>query len=254
MPLRQPPDPQNYPSGLGPNGRVVPGVWQQLGQQFIGKWDSNNRTFVIHSQHITYPNDTRQILKLGPPSSLPGWPELLEKWGLQVLETAGFINDTSWRNSRPTDIKGKYYVLHNDGPIHPVLRRNMWDGMSDELWHAMQPALFLATAILDEPDTLNFLDGLMVPSHEMRSTWIPHIGRCAFFRTSDINNAGGNTAKKWADVFQKVVDMRQYVRWSIAPDASLQVGQQHLVGYTQPQVNGRPGARTGYASDISNRY
>lgn len=93
--------------------------------------------------------------RLGYPSTREGWHPLIFKWGLQVLDAAGFINfeTTKPHTYNPT---GYWESKRNRSGtlaerIHPVLRKEMWHLFTDEEYKTIMPALLLATAILDDP-------------------------------------------------------------------------------------------------------
>jgi hypothetical protein len=111
--------------------------------------------------------------RLGPPSGIPDYPHLLEKYGVQVLAAAGFlnhkINQTSnhingrlafkpWRRNDALDVEAR---------IHPVFEQRKWDGITERQYFLMLPALQLATAILDDPITLSYFHALAMPSGSM---------------------------------------------------------------------------------------
>ncbi|KAI5203943.1 hypothetical protein E4T39_03904 [Aureobasidium subglaciale] len=88
---------------------------------------------------------------------MPDYHSVLEKYGLQVLEVAGFLNDTD------VEITSDIRVLH------PVFRRNLWRDMTKEQYAMMRPSILLATAILDDPVTLCYFHALAVPAREMKT-------------------------------------------------------------------------------------
>lgn len=93
--------------------------------------------------------------RLGYPSTREGWHPLIFKYGLQVLDAAGFIN---FETTKPHTYNPKGYwesKRNRSGllaeRIHPVLRKEMWHLFTDEEYKTIMPALLLATAILDDP-------------------------------------------------------------------------------------------------------
>lgn len=112
--------------------------------------------------------------RLGPPSAIPDYPILLEKYGLQVLEAAGFLNHESDTissniNGRLASKDWRIDQIHTgiESRIHPVLRQEKWDGITDHQYSLMHPALLLATAILDDPTTLCYFFALAEPVASM---------------------------------------------------------------------------------------
>jgi len=112
--------------------------------------------------------------RLGPPSAIPDYPVLIEKYGSQVLEAAGFIDHDF---SPPSNnINGRlaseiWRPMAADRTIetriHAALGRGMWHGITDHQYSLMHPALLLATAILDDPVTLNYFYALAEPAASM---------------------------------------------------------------------------------------
>ncbi|KEQ72542.1 hypothetical protein M436DRAFT_48927 [Aureobasidium namibiae CBS 147.97] len=114
--------------------------------------------------------------RLGPPSNIPDYPPLLEKYSVQMLEAAGFLNhdtgfDIAKINGRLAFAPWRNY--HRDPDlqirIHPVLRRDKWLGITDYQYSLMLPSLLLASAILDDPITLNYFCALSRPSADMKT-------------------------------------------------------------------------------------
>jgi hypothetical protein len=99
---------------------------------------------------------------MGPPTQDREWHALIEKWGFSVLEKAGFLNYYPLEGDGDMDPIGRLADARNPQKedrkrIHPVLRRDMWEGIEDDEWQLLRPALLLASAILDDPATLTFL-------------------------------------------------------------------------------------------------
>ncbi|KAI5275409.1 hypothetical protein E4T47_01530 [Aureobasidium subglaciale] len=198
-----PDPPLAIPSGLAENfvARLNPGTNQFRIQP---------RRFGLNSQ-INYAsiNDSpseKRDLKLGPPSRWPDWHPLFHKHGLQVMDAAGFVNSTAYR----TEYQMPSSRLETDYIIHPVLMEDMWHGLQPGEYALMEPALRLASAILDDPDTLCFFAGLTVPSRSMPWLHVPYIGKCAAFRPSDPLDHVAQTA-----VYERLTNMRSYMVWSM---------------------------------------
>ncbi|KAI4780824.1 hypothetical protein E4T52_04279 [Aureobasidium sp. EXF-3400] len=117
--------------------------------------------------------------RLGPPSNMPDYTPLLEKYGMQVFEAAGFLNHKEERpigepagdkiNGRLAFHPWRNHLKNPDlqSRIHPVLRRNKWIGIDDHQYSLIVPSLLLASAILDDPVTLTYFYALSMPSDEM---------------------------------------------------------------------------------------
>ncbi|KAK6002583.1 hypothetical protein QM012_001333 [Aureobasidium pullulans] len=101
------------------------------------------------------PNAGHTNLKVGPPSRAPDWHPLLEKWVLQVLEAAGYVNSTAHRGIGEGQMPlGRLTAALAHEPIHPLLREDMWHGLRAGEYALMEPAIRLASAILDDPEML----------------------------------------------------------------------------------------------------
>jgi hypothetical protein len=164
-------------------------------------------------------------LKVSPPSRAPDWHPLLEKWGLQVFSAAGFVNSTAHRGP-------------GEGQI-PIGRLTAATGNG-----------VLASAILDDPDTLRFFAGLMVPSDQMPCVDIPHIGKCPIYGPSPPLDPIAQ-----ADVYKKLLDMRRLMVWRLE-ELNTMLGAHNALRFTKPGLdrNGRvyDGARgSGYVVDLA---
>jgi hypothetical protein len=152
---------------------------------------------------------------MGPPSGIPDYPHLLEKYGVQVLAAAGFlnhkINQTSnhingrlafkpWRRNNAHDVQAR---------IHPVFEQSKWDGITDRQYFLMLPALQLATAILDDPITLSYFHALAMPSDSMDT--VSHVSAelTADCRIMKIPDALDDD-QQW-EVFRKLYWMTAYL-------------------------------------------
>ncbi|KAG9603122.1 hypothetical protein KCU77_g1250, partial [Aureobasidium melanogenum] len=97
--------------------------WSKFSSRLAAELKSDKSGFDV--KLLEHSNPT--ACKLGPPSNAPDYPHHLEKYGMQVLEAAGFLN-------------------HKD------------EGVS---------ALLLASAILDDPVTLSFFYAMAMPTESM---------------------------------------------------------------------------------------
>jgi hypothetical protein len=145
--------------------------WAQFSRKLAAKLNIDKTAFDVGLYDPADPTAYR----LGPPSGIPDYPHLLEKYGVQVLAAAGFlnhkINQTSdhingrlafkpWRRNIAHDVRAR---------IHPVFEQRKWDGIIDRQYFLMLPALQLATAILDDPITLSYFHALAMPSDSMET-------------------------------------------------------------------------------------
>lgn len=175
-------------------------------------------------------------LKVGPPSRAPDWHPLLEKWGLQVFSAAGFLNSTAYGGFGQGQMpEGRLPAATGFGPIHPLLREDMWQGLRTGEYSLMEPAIRLASAILDDPETLRFFAGLMVPSDQMPYVNLPHIGRCPCFEPSPTLDL-----KAQVDTYKKLLDVRSHMVWMLE-DMETLITNHFALGLTRPGLdsNGR---------------
>ncbi|KAG9851580.1 hypothetical protein KCU98_g5854, partial [Aureobasidium melanogenum] len=144
--------------------------WSKFSSRLTAKLKSNKTGFDVRLS--VFSNST--AYKLGPPSKVPDYPHHVEKYGLQVLEAAGFLNHKdegmsgkingrcafeAWRNpSHSPDLQKR---------IHHVWRWQQWAGITPHQYSLMTPALLLASAILDDPVTLSYFYALAMPSDSM---------------------------------------------------------------------------------------
>ncbi|THZ58035.1 hypothetical protein D6C85_10331 [Aureobasidium pullulans] len=152
--------------------------------------------------------------RLGYPSTREGWHPLIFKWGLQVLDAAGFIN---FETTKPHTYNPNGYwesKRNMSGTlaerIHPVLRKEMWHLFTDEEYKTIMPALLLATAILDDPVMLCLFYALSRPTDQLTTFEDPHLGEC-----KKLNIPATLTEQEQWEVHQKLCAMREWTsfRW-----------------------------------------
>jgi len=146
--------------------------------------------------------------RLGRPSESVPWIDLVAKWGLQVLDKAGFLNldlgppksllapQSRYLSKRPEEWRRD--------AVHPVFRQDMWREVDDVEYLNLKPAILLASALLDDPTTMCVFYALATPS-----CWEdfidPNVGLCRRLRVPD-----SPTQEQQAWTFQKICDMRQW--------------------------------------------
>jgi len=186
--------------------------------------------------------------RLGPPSAIPDYPVLIEKYGLQVLEAAGFLNhesnfiskringrlaSESWRiDQGDTDIETK---------IHPVLRREMWNRVTDSQYLLIQPALLLATAILDDPVTLCYFHALAEPVTSMDTVSHVSAGLTADCKIMRIPNS--LTEDQQRDIYMKLHSMTEYLQdWGFDNEGMDNIAYTSSLAYLSgvPKAAARP--------------
>jgi hypothetical protein len=144
--------------------------WSKFSSRLTAKLKSNKTGFDVRLSVFS----SSTAYKLGPPSKVPDYSHHIEKYGLQVLEAAGFLNHQdegvsgkingrcafeAWRNpDHSPDLQKR---------IHPVWRWQQWAGITPHQYSLMTPALLLASAILDDPVTLSYFYALAMPPDSM---------------------------------------------------------------------------------------
>ncbi|KAG9657849.1 hypothetical protein KCU64_g4920, partial [Aureobasidium melanogenum] len=157
---------------------------------------------------------------LGPANPLVHWDSISMKWGLQVLEKAGFINlQADVRNNTSADPKGRFFDKRpsnwRDDLIHPVFRKDMWRNIIDSEWDALRPASLLATAFLDDPTTLCLFHALSKSSDHI-TFQDPNFGTCKRLQVP-----ATLTEAEQLSTFQKICDMRQWTSFQWEDNATM---------------------------------
>lgn len=227
LPYGVPGPPPVIPPGFNPDDYVA-----RL-NRVANRFEIHPRLRGQFSQLASIDPIARGELKVGPPSRVPDWHPLLEKWGLQVFSAAGFVNSTAYGGFGQGRMpEGRLTAATGKGPIHPLLREDMWQGLRNGEYALMEPAIRLASAILDDPETLRFFAGLMVPSDQMPYVNLPHIGRCPRFVPSQPLDVNAQ-----ADTYKKVLDVRSHMAWGLV-DMDTMMDTHHAFGLTRPGLDG----------------
>jgi hypothetical protein len=149
---------------------------------------------------------------LGPPTQDKEWHYLIEKWGLPLLEKAGFLNYYPPEHDRDMDPIGRLAEARNPSKefnerIHPVLRQDMWRGLDDDDYQILKPALLLASTFLDDPATLTFLYAITDIDSMTEFNDSAH-GKCKVAHVPAVLTDAQETA-----VYDKVLAMRNWMSW-----------------------------------------
>ncbi|THW11392.1 hypothetical protein D6D24_07242 [Aureobasidium pullulans] len=217
MPDVEPEEPRTF---YAPDPPVIPPYdppvhWSEVSSEWTAHLDYNRTGF--HVSRLDPDNPSGCIL--GPPSQIPDYHPLLEKYGIQVLGQSGFINHLGVPPAMNNNIHGRlafaWYrnpMIEKNKEIHPVLRKELWPNITYREWNLMQPSLLLASAILDDPVTLNYFHALAVPSAEME-TQFHHsdtfVGYCKNMSIPDVL-----TEAEQMEVFRKMYAVRDWTTWS----------------------------------------
>ncbi|KEQ81328.1 hypothetical protein M438DRAFT_279907 [Aureobasidium pullulans EXF-150] len=144
---------------------------------------------------------------MGPPSMAPDWHPLLEKWGLQVLKKAGFIN----------------YSLH----IHPVFRKAMWKDLEDEDYKVIEPALLIASAYLDDEITLTYFHAMAAGPEEMGTFSDDVLGECNIATIPETL-----AREKQIEAYAKIRKMCDFTTWKF--ESVHRMSKSHCTGMMKP--------------------
>jgi hypothetical protein len=203
--------PQLPPTFKDSYGVDRPTLWDQHARNFVARYNQNGTDFDVAPENI---NTAQWPYHLGSTIQGPEVPALIRKWGLQTLEAAGFVNHEPEVGEVYIDPIGRLAKTKNpleepEKQVHPVLRKDMFAFTTDEDYELLQPALLLASAILDDPPTLHFFYAV---SHVAQHSWItdPKLGQCRIITIpATLSKAQQIAANK------KVMDMRSWTRWNI---------------------------------------
>ncbi|KAG9652948.1 hypothetical protein KCV04_g52, partial [Aureobasidium melanogenum] len=153
---------------------------------------------------------------LGPPTHDADWHGLIAKWGLPVLEKAGFLNHYPLDDDDYAEPIGRLARARNSHQddnmrIHPVLRQDMWPGIDDDDYQLLEPALLLASALLDDPGTLAFFHAISDLKSMTELEDEVH-GKC---KVASVPATLSNAQE--TEIYRKILAMRNWLEWKFAP-------------------------------------
>ncbi|THY03014.1 hypothetical protein D6D01_10251 [Aureobasidium pullulans] len=194
--------------------------WSQHSWAFTARRDARNG-FEVRQMNIDNIGET-EVDALGqwpakymmrPPSVVPDWHPLIEKWGLQVLKEAGFINYVSKDPDDHAQPKGQAAEDRNPGDnkslrIHPVFRKAMWKDLKDEDYKVIEPALLIASAYLDDEITLNYFHAVAAGPEEMGTFTDDILGVCKIATVPD-----KLPQEKQIEAYAKIRKMCDWTTW-----------------------------------------
>jgi hypothetical protein len=172
-------------------GNIIYDHWADIHHKYTTRIGEDGTWFEVRELNEDDPTgmarrfegDWPKNFPLGPPSNLPDFHPIHEKYGLKVLNAAGFINSIHPYEDTHVGPIGKLHGEFYRNPksdlnerIHPVFRFDMWRGITAADYNMLNPALLLASAILDDPTTLNYFYAIMQPSGSMDTVIDPDTG------------------------------------------------------------------------------
>ncbi|KAG9693611.1 hypothetical protein KCU95_g6407, partial [Aureobasidium melanogenum] len=220
-------DPPRLPHSTIINGEPHLTDWHQHSWRYTARKDPNSTGFEVRQLHIDtfdgyeVPDWNNMFYwppkyKLGPPTNDADWHGIVAKWGFPILEKAGFLNYCPSDEDDYAEPIGRLARVRNpdmddDMRIHPVFRRDMWCGIDDEEYQLLEPALLLASALLDDPGTLAFF--YAISDLESMTEFEDEVhGKCKVATVpATLSNA------QETEVCRKIFAMRDWLEWKFAP-------------------------------------
>ncbi|KAI4716847.1 hypothetical protein E4T48_06979 [Aureobasidium sp. EXF-10727] len=225
------PFPPDIPAlGLDEYGnRTVIQLWSDVRDNYTTRLKADKSAFEVREVNHDDPTgmgkrwegDWPQMYPVGPPSEQPDYHPIHEKYGLKVLNAAGFINTIQPKETAATGPAGRLNkglsssfwrnpTKHSEEFMHPVLRYDMWRGISKDEYALITPGLLLASAILDDPTTLNYFYAIQQPADVMQTVFGPGL-------TCKITDVPATlTNDEQYHTYQAICAMRQHTSFSIA--------------------------------------
>lgn len=211
----RPPYAPQLPLEFDAQGNLVQPQWKNINGKYTARLNPQGNGFLVRRLNLNHPegknhdDDWPAKCILGPPSGL-SWESVPEKFGLQVLEDAGFINFQEGQGGQRAAFDLPEGRLERSqswyGGLLPIFERKMWRNTSKADYELMLPILRLATSILTDPETLCFLHAVAAQGAGMRIVQDPTVGECKVMIIPPVL-----TAAESAAVFTKIYEMRDYV-------------------------------------------
>ena len=237
-----PPEP---PSKVDEHGNITLEFWSDIRDKYTVRLRDDRTYFEIRELNDDdatgmgrrFEGDWPKMYSMGPPSEAPDYNPIHEKFGLKILNAAGYINSIYPTESMTFGPMGRLYGSSFRNPtwdpaekIHPVLRSHMWQGVSDEQYALLYPALDLASAILDDPTTLNYFYALSRPASSMTTVVDPDTNLTC--KIMDIPDTLTETQQR--ETYQLIWDMQIYTHFTFKDMAS---SDYDVYGVTKPTLD-----------------
>ncbi|KAG9735447.1 hypothetical protein KCU73_g10505, partial [Aureobasidium melanogenum] len=220
-------DPPRLPHFTIINGQSHETDWHKHSWRYTARKDPHSTGFEVRQLDIDQFNgyevpDWNNLFywpskyNLGPPTHDADWHGSIAKWGLPVLEKAGFLNYYPLDDDDYAEPIGRLARARNpdqddDKRIHPVFRREMWPDIDDDQYQLLEPALLLASALLDDPGTLAFFHAISDLKSMTEFEDEVH-GKC---KVASVPATLSNAQE--TEVYRKILAMRNWLEWKFAP-------------------------------------
>jgi hypothetical protein len=173
-------------------GDIIYDHWSDIHHRYTTRLGEDGTWFEVRELNENDPTgmarrfegDWPKNFPLGPPSDTPDHHPIHEKYGLKVLNAAGFINSIQPYENAIVGPLGQLHGAMFRNPtsnlnerIHPVFRFDMWRGITQTDYQMIYPALLFASAILDDPTTLAYFYAVMQRADTMDTVVDPDINK-----------------------------------------------------------------------------
>ncbi|TIA56228.1 hypothetical protein D6C77_07049 [Aureobasidium pullulans] len=228
------------------DGSAEPPDWEIYAKYYGARFKPGGNGFDVRLINFNDPSGEGKYFEedwpyeyhLGAPDDRPdGWDPPIQKWGLKLLDAAGFINNPTQEAVSYMAPHGKWaperqkYDLSREN-VHPVFRCAMWPNISQLEYAAIMPALLLATAYLDDPKTLCLFHAISAPSSQMTLFRDEKLGYCQRVQIPATLSEIEQKA-----VFDKMVAMREYTTFNWADDEGPDTV--HAIAWTSPRLDAK---------------
>lgn len=227
------PDPPTLPALFKDDRGVVHAATWRHAQHFVAKYNKHGTGFDV--RQALDDEDTDEVddedddkdkdgdewpYHLGAPTRPPVSDPLICTWGLQLLDAAGFINYEQDDADAYMDPVGRFAKIRNplnlqSERIHPILRKDMFQNLTDSGYELILPAIMLASAYLDDPTTLNFFYGVWA-TEQHTSFWDIDLGHCTIVHVPE-----SLSEENQRETYEKILAMRKWTSWVFVDPSQL---------------------------------
>jgi len=235
------PLPPQLPFKTDVHGNLVIEHWADVNENYTVRLLDDRSAFEVRELNENDPTgmgrrfegDWPKMYPMGPPSQQPDYHPILEKFGLKILNAAGFINNLQPLEEMGIGPFGQLHCFDWRNPkadpnqrIHPVFRFDMWHGIAQEDYDLLYHSLLLASAVLDDPIVLCYFHAMRQSVASMDTVVDPD----TFLTCRIVDIPTYLTPDQQAETYQAMCDMRRWTSWSINGPAN---DDQTILGKTQ---------------------